>query len=270
MNRPVLIATIGMLFGIIWGLYLKTNITFFFCAVILLLVVLIIQRKKGYLKILLKNNLIVVFIISTLISCLYIHFKDYKYSLIKPEENILLKGEIKSSVKKNTYTDEYLINIQDYNGISDISFILYIKRKNGAKEFEYGDVIELTCNIEIADDKRNYEGFSQINYYKSKGIYGNLYSQSSNVKLIRKNKVSIGKIGNSIKNAIKNNILKSLSKETAGILLGMLVGDKDELSDEKKEQFQKSSLIHILCVSRSTCWIINYMDSENLIRVRKN
>ena len=249
MNRPIVIATIGTILGIIWGLYFKTS-TILFLLVICTFVLIINfkpqYRISRYLKVIIKPNIMILFICSAIISLFYTSFRNNLYESITEEENYEAIGEIKSNAKANKYTYSYEINI---NGKL---YMIYIKSKNGAKEFEYGDIINITGSLELPEEARNYEGFSQRNYYKSKGIYGIIYAKT--IKKINK-RMSIGKIGSIIRESIKKNISKYLSENNANILQGILIGDKSKISDDILEQFKQSSLIHILCVSRSTCRI---------------
>lgn len=57
------------------------------------------------------------------------------------------------------------------------------------------------------------------------------------------------KLSNSARNKIIEQIKNILPEETSGLLMGLMLGDKTDISDELKTDFQKSSLAHILAVS---------------------
>ncbi len=183
-----------------------------------------------------------------------LNFKTKNMNQLHHGETKKLSGEIQSDANVNKYTYSYKIKIKGN------SFILYLKTKKGAKEFEYGDVITFNGKFELPEETRNYGGFSQKNYYKSKGIHGILYAEDA--KLVRKT-FSIGKLGSIIRIAIKEKIKQNVSENNANLLLGILIGDKDNIEDETIEDFTKSSLIHILCVSRCSCRIYYIMDTKS-------
>lgn len=256
MNRPILIACIGSVIGIIGGLYLNTStiLFFIFCISFFWVWLKYYSKRKNCFKDILKFNIIIVFAFSVLLSFFYLKIKNNEYENIYECETKELIGEIKSNANANKYTYSYEIRINDKN------YIVYIKKKKGAKEFEYGDVIKLTGKIELPDDIRNFGGFSQKNYYKSKGIYGIIYAQEA---IVEGKVYSIGRLGNILRKSIKDKLTANLSEENANLLLSLLIGEKSYLSDETLNNFRKSSLIHILCVSRSARRIYNFMDSKN-------
>ena len=256
MNRPILIATIGMIIGIIWGLYLNTSTILFFLIVLTCFFILFRKRVRfinkiyRYLKLVLKINVIITLFVSIFLSALYTEFKKMQYEKINDVESIILTGEIKSSQKENKYSYSYKILIEDK------LYILYTKTKNGAKEFEYGDIVKLLGKIEAPEDARNYCGFSQKEYYMSKGIYANVYA--SKIEKIN-HSFSLAEIGNNAKEKIKAKIQRYISNENASVLLAILIGEKDDIPDMQLEEFRESSLIHILCVSRCTYKFYSFM-----------
>ena len=54
MKRPIVIATIGVIIGIIGGMYLKVNTILLFIVVIFLCFIVINKKIKRYLKVLIK------------------------------------------------------------------------------------------------------------------------------------------------------------------------------------------------------------------------
>ena len=57
------------------------------------------------------------------------------------------------------------------------------------------------------------------------------------------------------------------SEENANLLLGILLGDVDNLSEITKENFRKSSLTHILSVSRYACELFS---ARNIVLIEKS
>lgn len=275
MKRQVLVATIGAVLGILGGLYFSlSTILFFLMGFFLAFATMragfkpatkVAFFKAGkkilrYFRVVFKTDIIIIFIISMLISVFYVKIKNRDFEKIIPGERKGLVGKIQSDPKENEYTYSYKIRIDDK------LYILYLKKKNGAKEFEYGDIIKLDGKLELPEEARNFGGFSQRDYYKSKGIYGIIYTE--NAQTIGSS-FDIGKLASIIRMGIKRKTSNYISKENAGVLLGILIGDKSKLEENMIESFRRSSLIHILCVSRSTCRIYNYMGSKVFFKVWK-
>ena len=107
MKRPILIATIGYIIGIIVGLYFKINIVSFYIPLIAIYFInnfynkkktnkfklLSIKRYLRYIKIYLNSSTITVIIISSIISNTIINFQNRKYNQIYKE--LSSKNEIK-------------------------------------------------------------------------------------------------------------------------------------------------------------------------------
>ena len=47
-NRPIVVATLGYIIGIIWGLYLKINIVFFYALILIFLTITNLLRKQSH------------------------------------------------------------------------------------------------------------------------------------------------------------------------------------------------------------------------------
>lgn len=249
MNRPVLVATLGMIIGILGGLYLRLSAVPLFVFMIFFIYFFFNKNWLRYLKTFFSMQMIIILFCSAVLSFVYTRYKNNEFLSIIPRETNELIGVIKSEVEEKKYTYCYTVQIKELQSKRNIRFRLYVKKKKGAKAFEYGDVITLNGEIELPEEARNYGGFSQRDYYKSKGIYGIIYAEADSAKLISKGKFSIVKVGNNIRASFKETLRKYVSEKNANILLAILIGDKEEISGDTLEKFQTSSLIHILCVS---------------------
>lgn len=124
-------------------------------------------------------------------------------------------------------------------------FILYVKKDI---ELEYGDKIKIMGEFYEPEDTRNYKGFSYKKYLQTEKIYGTIKAKSVEVK--SKNNINlIFKISNSVRNKLIEQIKTIMPEETANLLIGLTLGGKEDMSDEVKLAFQRSSLAHILAIS---------------------
>ena len=120
MKRPILIATIGYIIGIIVGLYFNKSIVLFYIPIIAIyllrskkikdvkkLKLFSIKRYIRYLKIYLNSKVIILLILSSIISNSIVisRNKEYEkiYNNLSKEENIDLKAIIRSNVEEKEY-----------------------------------------------------------------------------------------------------------------------------------------------------------------------
>ena len=239
LQRPILIISIGIVLGIIWGLYFK-NITFFFLfALCLVGAGLVPARKMRRLKLIIKKKYIIMFIIAFIFSNLYYHARNniYEKTYTKIQKATTVVGKIVSEAEEKQYTWQYTLKVKS------AKLYLYV---NKDLKLEYGDTVKVEGEIKGLDTARNYGGFDGKEYGKIKSNYGSI---SANKITVLKNEASIGKIIFNIRNSIEEKIRKILPKETSEILLAILVGEKTGITYETIENFRDSSLIHMLCVS---------------------
>lgn len=255
MKRPVLIALIGYLIGILWGLYFKISIVFLViggCCLYLLLKIIKAKTTLRYLKVFFNWKVLVIITVFAITSNIIVNHLDYKYKNTYKdigEENFIATVVSNKKVKK--YNIEYKIKVESINKnkkYKNTYLLLNISTKNKTI-LEYGDKIEFKGEYSKPNTQRNYKGFDYSKYLKSISIYGNV--KASNIHIIEKDKGPIiGSICNRISNRIENIYKEILPNEnTRNLLVGILLGNDDNLDKEIKEDFKDSSLSHILAVS---------------------
>ena len=245
MKRPILIATIGYIIGIIWELYFKISIVPFF---IINLIIYVIFNKK----IIKYKQIIILILIFFIISNTQIKQLNKKYdTLYNNLEEVKIVGTIVSGPQEKEYKTVYKIKVETINRDKKYkNTYLFLNVKNSSKqEIKYGDKITFNGTFTKPQTKRNYKGFDYKGYLKTIKVYGSV-TLDSEVRVIKKNNVNLIFIFIfKIKQIIKNNVTELLPKETSSIVLGIILGDTENISKELKEKFKTSSLYHILAVS---------------------
>lgn len=263
-QRPILIAVIGYIIGILVGLYLQKSIVPFYVLIAVIFYLykifsqkiftqrsqkfklLSIKRYFRYVKLNFNSSVILILIISSIFSNSIVIFQNNNYQKIysKLEENKTLKLEaiVISSKESKKYYDRYIIETV-YN---KQKIKLYINVKGA--DLEYGDKIQTTGEYIRPEKQRNYKGFDYSEYLKQLKIYGTI--QTTNIKILRKNNANnflciVNKISNIIEEKVKNNI----SEECSSILLGLILGKTDSIEEEIKQNFRNASMSHILAIS---------------------
>lgn len=253
LKRPILIMLLGYITGIIIGLYCKISIALFVIALLYIILktkTLKDRKIKQYCKIFCIKKAIIIFVISAVISGIITIKQNYsyenKFSNIREEQFI---GVVISSPKTKKYYTQYKVKIESIDKDKNYrhTYVYLNVKSNGT--IKYGSIILFKGEFVEPEIARNYRGFSYKEYLKSIGIYGTI--KADTVKEIGNKKLGIIKtLANDVSIKIKETIKEYIQNEdNRNLLLGILIGDDDELSKNIKEDFQNSSLSHILAVS---------------------
>lgn len=250
--RPFCIVAIGTILGIIIGLYLQ-SIAFFLLIFILFLIILInILTKKIFAKI------IYIFFVCLFFFYAYICFLEKKYNDVNynyDNKEIEFQAIVISDKTEKEYKDVYEIKVI---APQNFKILLNIKHdENNNIKIEYGDKIKFIGVYESPSTSRNYGGFDYQQYLKTKMIAGNVTVSPQQVEVIEKNKTFIiNKIIHDIKITAISKIKEILPEDTANLCTGIVLGEISDLSEKIKEDFRKSSLLHMLAISGAN---ISYM-----------
>jgi len=260
LKRPILVAAIGYIIGIIIGLYFNFSIVFFYLLAIPIAVFIKsikIQKKKfsfysisrylRYFKLVLDRKVIITIIIFSCLSNFIIREKNKKYNdFYNTSESVEIVAKVTSEAQEKEYKNTYKIKVLEINKYKkDINLYLNIDKK---KDLKYGDIIKIKGKYKAPDIQRNYGGFSYREYLKTLNIYGNVTAER--IEVIEKSKKNdISFFIHQIKENVKLNAKKYLDEETYSIYLGLILGDTSYIEDDTKEEFRNSNMSHILAVS---------------------
>lgn len=254
MKRPILIATIGFIIGIFWGLYFEL-VSFFLLLIFIYSITYFLKLKQikifRFLKLFITRNTIIIFFIFFIISNFYIRYLENDYKRIyNTLEKIKCVGTVISEKEEKDYSYQYKVKIEKINNKKVKNKIFYITvKKNKNYNLKYAEKISFDGKYIKPEVQRNYKGFDYSMYLKSKGIYGTI-NVERNIYTIKKNNLCIISIfSNKIKNLIIHNTDKVFSEKTKGIFLGILIGYDEFITEDIKSNFSNSGLSHLLAVS---------------------
>lgn len=208
-----------------------------------------------YIRILIHKKLIYIFITFIIIFNIYTIYLEKYYNTYKNVTgNVKVIGVIIDNGVEKDYKVVYTIKVISIDGnekYKNTKLLLNVKKsKNKQIDIKYGDLVSLTGEIEEPTKQRNYGGFNYKEYLKNNKIHSILNTTSNNIKVIKKDNVNIILMAiNSVGLKIQENANKLLEKDEASLLTGILIGNKDNLSDNIKENFRNSNLSHMLAVS---------------------
>lgn len=248
MKRPLLIAAIAYINGILIGVYLSKSIPLF--VILSIIVSLITSFKKNTYR-----NAICMYLIVMCISSIYVYNKNLNYeSKYKKydNKNISIEGTIISDIEEKEYNYTFTIRTKDDY------FLVNLKKNKEEISLEYGDKLQISGEYQEPNKARNYKGFDYKNYLKINKIYGIIRVDLYTNIIIKhqKNLSNFKLLIHKIREKLKQNIQELLTKETYALGIGILIGDNSRINEKIVEDFKNSNLSHMLAVSGTH---INYV-----------
>ena len=190
-NRPIVVATLGYIIGIIWGLYFKINIVLIYAIILIILKVanqfktnrlerkfkfISIQKILRYIKLILDFKSIIIIIIFSVISNIITIQLNNKYeNLYSGLEAVNITGSIVDNGKNKEYKTTYKLNIEKVNEKSKFKgTYLYIDiNKKTKQNLKYGDYISVQGIYQKPGKASDYGGFDYAQYLKQEKVYRN-------------------------------------------------------------------------------------------------
>ncbi len=260
-NRPIVVATLGYIIGIIWGLYFKTNIATFYVLIIAILIVaksfkngkpkrfkfISISKIFRYIKLILDFKSVILIILFSIISNLIIIKLNYKYeNLYANVDKISINAKIVSNATKKDYKTTYKIKVEDKKYKS--SYLYLEINKNFNIELKYGDYIHVYGEFTQPSKATNFKGFDYAKYLRTQKIYGTIKGET--IQILREDMDNVFfRSSNTLVTKIKELVRENLEEEKANLLLGILFGYKEEITDQIQQSFEESNISHVLSVS---------------------
>ncbi len=255
-ERPILIAVIGYMIGILWGLYFNFSVAllYIFIAAIYVILKTFLSKSKWnilsprryfrYVKIFFNRKSIYLIVIISIISNLIVNFQNRRYeNVYKDGEELTLIAIVDSNKEEKEYKDTYQIKT-DYK---DTNLILSVN-KNKNIELEYGDKILIKGEFAEPSESRNYGGFDYKEYLKSIKIHGTIKADSIEV-LAKNSNNPIFTFANNINLKIKENISKLIPEKYGAIFTGLILGDTSKVEEEVNDNFKIANISHVLAIS---------------------
>ena len=279
MRRPILIVVIGYIIGIIWGQYLNLSIVplYIFITICLYIMkffsspkkfkVFSIHRYFKYLKIIINAKILLILFLSSFISYNIVISKNQKREILQNQfqnqSEFIQTGTIVSTQIIEEYKIRYIFEVK-YSTLKNYRFYIDIKNNNkdlntkSLKKFqnknitnlEFGDKVKIKGEFIKPEKQRNYKGFDYNNYLKQKDILGTIQVQE--LEKINQNKSLKNNFINLVNNyvqSLKNKAYQILPEKIASLFIGIVFGDRSMIDEETVQNFNASSLSHILAVS---------------------
>lgn len=193
MKRPILIALLGYIIGIIWGLYLKISIVFLhiITVIIIYLLLQIINKTYNKMSIRLKNSariiktilvskdtkkVLIIIFIATLISSTIIKYYNKQYETkYKNTGKAIYTATVLEEKKEKKYYLQYKIQIEKVNNKNVKQYKLLLRIKNKKQKLGIGSKIQFEGEYSKPQEQRNTGGFNYQLYLKTRRNIWNSY-----------------------------------------------------------------------------------------------
>lgn len=188
-NRPIVVAILGYIIGIIWGLYFKMNIVLIYAVLLIITIVankikynkpkgkfkfISIQKILRYIKLILDlKSIIIIIIFSTISNFILIQLNSKYENLYSNIEAVTVTGKIVNNGTYREYKTTYKLKVEKVNGKNQFKGTnLYIDvNKNVKQNLKYGDYISLQGIYQKPSIASNYGGFDYAQYLKQEKVY---------------------------------------------------------------------------------------------------
>lgn len=258
-ERPILVAVIGYIIGILWGLYFRFSIVLCYILIVAIYYMLkqffkkckkrkfkllSFNRYGRYLKLIINSKVIFILILLSSISNGIVLYQNEQYeNAYQDGENLQVTAMIVSQKIEKQYYNLYQIKL-----LNSKHFNLYIQVSKKIEKLEYGDKVKLQGEYKKPLKQRNYGGYDDKQYLKTLKIIGRV--RVNEIEVIEKKQLNtILQLANQINSSIKEKIDTIFDEEKSAILKGLLLGETTNIQEETKESFQISNISHVLAIS---------------------
>ncbi len=255
-TKPAFKIVIPFIFGLIIGKYIEINpIKLFFALSFLLIFSLLLF--------LFRNNLSNIFLIFSITVGGVLHytvtanvfpenhitnfFNSNKREIIKVSVCGFPHQKKNSRLEVEVEVDTIVVDSTCFRTCGRA--LLKIRDLNVRPEF--GDRIQIYAKLHEPAGERNPGEFDYKKYLAAHGIYGiiNISKKTDLISLNSGQKNSIGRIFFLVKNKLNNVINQLYFSQQRALMKGLLLGERGEISENVKESFIKSGVIHALAIS---------------------
>ena len=232
-QRPLILIFAGCISGMaaVWKNEIPTAV--FYCLILICFWCLCCVRDRRY----------VIGILGMTIGTLLFASKQFSVNkeiqTLKAASPEYMTGEV-IQISKTENSTAYLLKPQNQEG----KILLY---STGEENIRLGDWIQTEAELEVQDEARNPGQLSARDYYFAKGIYYRAFANE--IFVIGHQEHPLMKLQESSRQWMKAKIRSQYQGNVRAFVQGMILGDKSELSEEIKDDFKESGLIHLLAVS---------------------
>jgi competence protein ComEC len=160
---------------------------------------------------------------------------------------VCITDKLKNSKNYNRYIAN-ITKINDQNYIGKI--IVNIEKDVKPIEFITGTRLKINDHLLRNFKTNNPNQFDYGKHLEQKGIYGQVFTELSQIKKSDKTYKSLGYYTSFFRNKIVENLKKdNFKKEELAVVMALILGQQQEISSEIIQDYQYAGAVHILSVS---------------------
>ncbi|RXR21304.1 ComEC family competence protein [Flavobacterium amnicola] len=256
---PIARITFWFIGGILLAFYAKPNLTtaLFFLGITLLFCVYSFYKSN---KTFTPNStfgisLYLVFFSIGITTTLFHNETLFKNHYTQNESNfedsknfhLVLLEKLKNSAKYNRYFAK-VISIENKSSCGKI--LLNIKKDSVEKTIKIGNQLLVHDQLLHHFKPNNPNQFDYGQYLETKGIYAQIYTDPTAVKISTKIEKGIFYYTSNFRTTIVENLAKSgFKKEELAVITALILGQQQDISPEVLRDYQYAGAVHILSVS---------------------
>lgn len=197
------------------------------------------------------------FILLTLLYCLSLVILDSRGFFSAPPKNDVSKfistypaeteGIIKSVLDPRPGRQRYIVRTLSVNGQKTGGYVL-LTSFDPENRPETGAIVGFRARLSAPIRPKNPGEFDYTSYLSRKGVYTTAYTSSLTITG-HKTQAFYKTIASAIRADMISAMHRYLPQKKASVLIPMIIGEKSELSEQNKQAFMDSGLMHILVVS---------------------
>jgi competence protein ComEC len=256
---PIARITFWFIGGILLAFYAKQNLitAFFFLGITLLFCGYSFYKSN---KTFTPNStfgmaLYLVFFSIGITTTLFHNETLYKNHYTQNESNfedsknfhLVLLEKLKNSTKYNRYFAK-VISVENKSSCGKI--LLNIKKDSVEKTMKIGNQLLVHDQLLHHFKPNNPNQFDYGKYLETKGVYAQIYTEPTAVKISTKIEKGIFYYTSNFRNTIIENLAKSgFKKEELAVIAALILGQQQDISPEVLRDYQYAGAVHILSVS---------------------
>lgn len=255
-KSSILIILIAFILGIITANYIHLHwiIIFTLWAVFICSTIVIVHfgKKLLFFRNWINWGLIIIFFLSGMLGYNFKMSSSYEneFSSAYLKDDQLI-GEIIDFQKGKGDYDKAIVEIKkvvQHNKQTDVQgkLLCYIRSKKG--KITKGKIILFQPNVQAIKNKNNPGEFNSVRYWAGHGINTICFVPEDAIEIIGDHG-SFSRFWIRSRNYLEDIIRKHISKENQGLAIALVLGDKSDLSIEKRNHFANAGAMHVLAVS---------------------
>ena len=160
---------------------------------------------------------------------------------------LIITEKLKNSAKYERYYAS-LKSVKNKNSSGKI--LLNFKKDSTSKDFKIGSKLQVNDQLIKNFKPNNPNQFDYGKYLEKKGVYAQIFTSASNVKLNKNTEKNIWSYTAKFRDKIIGNLAKAgFKKEELAVISALILGQQQDISTEVLKDYQYAGAVHILSVS---------------------